>query len=498
MESTNQRYATFLRQWKKRHNYNHFRNEYRKYEHLPRIKGRKDQHCHIGSYHEKVENRALHGITKLQPLPQSVTLKPGKLSAASSVSSKLAELPHGNTEVSDFSNIPSGLSNYRETKGQKINLYRDAETEALINHKRNIAIPPIDEVHTVKNKPSTVSDPVLSSAELADLEFWLLFGESAQSTASHFSYALLARIDQMSEVPIGNGRKSRTVKTNIHHKVFPTGQRDIIQSKLNHERSCRPPETRTIFNRQSNSMKPKRNENCVYWNHNSDCADRYRLHILKYMKKTNNSLSSGQKITTVDELPRTSCDKSFENSMPKYAPVDLDDNNKSPSDETGGICFNSKDITLQKVKNGGTSPFGDGRDCTSQKEFKRVAKKTSDLLQTSKVHLNTSKNNSDKKSVNQMVSAASVVALASSASTKPGHEQPDSQACLPSAGSSVTVYLPRCPLESGTGSNASVGGDAGLQKVGYGQERAGSNGKSKQRNDVEHCNDTRFRRETKL
>ena len=474
MESTNQRYATFLRQWKKRYNYSNFRNQYQKYERLPRSEGREKPQNLISTHHVQKESSGgtLHDSTKLKPAPQSFKAKQGRSSAAAVVSSKCADLRHGHEKLSDAcKKYPSRLNRQRETKAQMITYHPPAEILQRTDHQRKIFTPTAEELPNVKKKSSAISHPVVSSAELADMEFWLLYGENAQSAASHFSYALLARIDQLLEGPAGNGRRSRTLKTTIQQKVIPTSQRETIQFKSPSKYSYRLPEMNEHSTRPGNSMKTKRKENCVYSNHSSDCADKYRLHILKFIKKTNKAYNLGMKYTTLDESSQTSGDKCFEKLLEKDTFVNLDDSGIGPIKERKRKDMNT--LAVKKIQNENASILGDGRDCPSQKGVNVIAPKISDVSLAKKVRLNTSKNSTEMKLMKQMASA-SLIAMASSASSKPDHEQSDSHACAPSAGSSVTVYLPKCPLEADTtiSSHSSTTEDARLQEDIHVQKRA--------------------------
>ncbi|GFR95032.1 hypothetical protein ElyMa_002682600 [Elysia marginata] len=519
MESTSQRYATFLRQWKKRHNYSQLHNHYLKYERLPKCTGRGNGECFFGTDDKMKASPNLHGNSKLQPLQHrtSRSCKKGKPPVtAVSHFPKQIEASQKQMELNDvIKNPPAGLFRQEPHKEKSTTMFSPTRTPDMgLHHKQKRKTRGLDDIPLVdkhfqnnckdasrfqnnsngdscfhknrddpwrfqnnqddfscfqndRNHPSSFqknrhsdSPHFVSSAELADMEFWLLYGESAHSAASHFSYALLARIDQLLAVPAGGGSRSRTLKTTIQQKAISHIQRENIQADIQERRNFNFQQPISSVVRQNDRTKAKTKESCVYWNHDSDCADKYRIHILKVMKKTKKSCNRGKKKETLDKCSQTL--DSVEEVIAEDNSQDLDRVDTCSKGDNRMKNSKSKSVSKEDLQNIKSSISDDGGDkIVTQKIHNVKSLKNRDLLVASKLQLNPSKSSADKKLPRRTVaSISSLIAMPSTASTKQDRGHSINNVCVPSAGSSVTVY-PRCPLDSGT---SSVSEDSALEK----------------------------------
>ena len=455
MESTSQRYATFLRQWKKRHSYSYLHNQYRKFERSPKGKSGEGESFFLNKAGKERASALLHDNTKLQSLNQNPSHKDGVSSSLSSDSTEPNDLLREQMRASRMvQQPPKDPSHRRETQEQTAALNQGTKllkTQSPSHQQqrrykpRTIGLPHV-------NKSNTTPDHMVSPSDLADMEFWLLYGESAQSTARHFSYALLARIDQCLEVPAGTAcGRSRAFKGFVEQRVPPFKGKEIIESRSDNEHILHVPVTGSKYSTsQRGAAKAKRKESLIYWNHSSDCADKYRLHILKFMKKAKKSRGLQEKSIKADETLATLNDRTFE----KADVEEILSNSASPCSVGTNNISNSVDVPLKNIHDGKSCTLDDSKGHSSKKSVGPQGTKPSDLLMTNKLHLKSSKNTMDKKLTRPIGSPSSVVAVYSAASTKRNHDPSNSLACLPSAGSSVTVYLPRCPLGSDTPSSS--------------------------------------------
>ncbi|GFO39925.1 hypothetical protein PoB_006643000 [Plakobranchus ocellatus] len=429
MESTSERYANFMRQCKKRHSFAHFQQQYKKYERcakrnysekqcgLAMGKSKDAETLNAAVFHENLKarfssccERKTTSTVNHHPRQKIVTSpKPG-VGVHHVRVDKVPEIKKS---------VPLHKAKYTSHKSEKETNCGRQDDSML--QKKNYSLGN-EEFPQVKDCQETKRFPSMSPNELTDMEFWLLYGNGIRSATSHFSYALLAHIDHLLDVPAGSQQRSYSLKTDGKRAA---GLSTIGNTTHNISRSGahrhRLPLIKTRDHKKRECKKPQRKENVVYWNHDSNCADKYRLHILKFIKKTSKSYGLEQS----DEAAHVNQDLIAQKNN------QFREESNEHCSQSCQICItNSPSVRKNEIRQD-YIPLKSNSSGRVIKLQDSSTKPTRDKTLPKKVMLNSEPNRFE---------------IVSSAASTLNHELQTPVSEFPSsAQSSVTVYLPRCP-----------------------------------------------------